>query len=104
MPAAQRPPNVIVILADDLGINDVTTNGGGYAAQGVPTPNIDAIARDGVRFDQGYAAAGGVHRVACGPAHRALSVALWGGVHPDTRCDGAWSPVLSMPTRNACIR
>ena len=56
-PAAQRPPNIIVILADDLGINDVTTHGGGYAAQGVPTPNIDAIARDGVRFDQGYAAA-----------------------------------------------
>ena len=57
MPVAQRPPNVIVILADDLGINDVTTHGGGYAAQGVPTPAIDAIARDGVRFDQGYAAA-----------------------------------------------
>jgi uncharacterized sulfatase len=56
-PAAQRPPNIIVILADDLGINDVTTHGGGYAAQGVPTPAIDAIARDGVRFDQGYAAA-----------------------------------------------
>ncbi len=57
MPVTQRPPNIIVILADDLGINDVTTHGGGYAAQGVPTPNIDAIARDGVRFDQGYAAA-----------------------------------------------
>ena len=56
-PGAQRPPNIIVILADDLGINDVTTHGGGHAAQGVPTPNIDAIARDGVRFDQGYAAA-----------------------------------------------
>jgi arylsulfatase A-like enzyme len=56
-PLAQRPPNIIVILADDLGFNDVTTYGGGKAAQGVPTPNIDAIARDGVRFDQGYAAA-----------------------------------------------
>jgi uncharacterized sulfatase len=54
-PLAQRPPNVIVILADDLGFNDVTTYGGGRAAQGVPTPNIDAIARDGVRFDEGYA-------------------------------------------------
>ena len=54
-PVNQRPPNVIVILADDLGINDVTTHGGGRAAEGVPTPNIDAIARDGVRFDQGYA-------------------------------------------------
>lgn len=54
-PLAQRPPNIIVILADDLGINDVTTHGGGRAAQGVPTPNIDAIAQSGVRFDQGYA-------------------------------------------------
>lgn len=54
-PLAQRPPNIIFILADDLGINDVSTHGGGHTAQGVPTPNIDAIARDGVRFDQGYA-------------------------------------------------
>ena len=56
-PLGQRPPNIIVILADDLGYNDVTTNGGGYADLGAPTPNIDAIGRDGVRFDQGYAAA-----------------------------------------------
>jgi arylsulfatase A-like enzyme len=55
--ASQRPPNIIVILADDLGINDVTTHGGGYAAQGAPTPHIDSIARDGVRFDRGYAGA-----------------------------------------------
>lgn len=54
-PLAQRPPNIIVILADDLGINDVSTHGGGHTAEGVPTPNIDAIAREGVRFDQGYA-------------------------------------------------
>ena len=56
-PVAQRPPNIIVILADDLGFNDVTTYGGGYGQRGVPTPNIDSIARDGVRFDQGYAGA-----------------------------------------------
>ncbi|MEI8325740.1 MAG: sulfatase-like hydrolase/transferase [Betaproteobacteria bacterium] len=55
LPLAQRAPNIIVILADDLGINDVSTHGGGRTAEGVPTPNIDAIARDGVRFDQGYA-------------------------------------------------
>ncbi len=54
---SQRPPNIIVILADDLGSNDVSTFGGGHMTEGVPTPNIDAIARDGVRFDQGYAAA-----------------------------------------------
>ena len=55
LPLAQRPPNVIIIMVDDLGINDVTTGGGGHAAEGVSTPNIDAIAREGVRFDQGYA-------------------------------------------------
>ena len=54
-PLMQRPPNIIFILADDLGINDVSTRGGGHTAEGVPTPNIDSIARDGVRFDQGYA-------------------------------------------------
>ena len=53
-PAAQRPPNIVVILADDLGINDVTTYGEGWSALGVTTPNIDSIARDGVRFDRGY--------------------------------------------------
>ena len=56
-PLAQRPPNIIIILADDMGINDVSTHGGGHTAEGVPTPNIDSIARDGVRFDQGYAGA-----------------------------------------------
>ncbi|MCF8169012.1 MAG: sulfatase-like hydrolase/transferase [Rhodoferax sp.] len=54
-PLDDRPPNVIVILADDLGINDVTTHGGGMASLGVPTPAIDSIARSGVRFDRGYA-------------------------------------------------
>ena len=54
-PVSQRPPNIIVILADDLGINDVSMNGGGHTAEGVPTPHIDSLAREGVRFDQGYA-------------------------------------------------
>ncbi len=54
-PVASRPPNIIVILADDLGINDVSMHRGGRVAEGVPTPHIDSIARDGVRFDQGYA-------------------------------------------------
>jgi arylsulfatase A-like enzyme len=56
-PVGQRPPNIIVILADDLGYNDVSTHGGGYGAHGAGTPNIDAIAREGVVFDHGYAGA-----------------------------------------------
>ena len=66
-PAGGRPPNIIVILADDLGFNDVTTHGGGYAALGAPTPAIDSIARDGVRFDHGYAGS-----AVCTPSRAAL--------------------------------
>ncbi len=56
-PIGQRPPNIVIILADDLGYNDVSTYGGGYTALGAGTPNIDSIARDGVSFDRGYAGA-----------------------------------------------
>ena len=56
-PPAARPPNIIVIVADDMGYNDVSTHGGGYAAHGAGTPHIDSIARDGVIFEQGYAGA-----------------------------------------------
>src|SRR5690606_7746524 len=53
-PAGARPPNIIVIVADDLGYNDISINGGGVAGI-VQTPNIDAIGRTGVIVDQGYA-------------------------------------------------
>jgi arylsulfatase A-like enzyme len=53
-PAAQRPPNVVFILADDLGYNDITLNGGGVAGGTVPTPAIDSIAHQGVTFANGY--------------------------------------------------
>jgi uncharacterized sulfatase len=51
----KRPPNIIVIMVDDLGINDVTTHGGGHASWGVSTPAIDSLGQAGVRFDNGYA-------------------------------------------------
>jgi arylsulfatase len=44
--AAERPPNVILIVADDLGYADV----GVYGAKGFATPNLDRLARGGVRF------------------------------------------------------
>ncbi len=55
--ASAARPNVIVILADDMGINDVSVNGGGHGAEGVATPNIDALAHNGVNFADGYAGA-----------------------------------------------
>jgi arylsulfatase A-like enzyme len=54
-PEGTRPPNVVVILADDLGWNDITFNGGGVAGGLVPTPRIDSIGKDGATFTQAYA-------------------------------------------------
>jgi arylsulfatase A-like enzyme len=45
-------PNVLFILADDLGVNDLSYTGSKY----YETPNIDRIANEGVVFSQGYAA------------------------------------------------
>jgi arylsulfatase A-like enzyme len=45
------PPNIIVILADDLGYGDVGFNG----CQDIPTPNIDSLAADGLRRLNAYA-------------------------------------------------
>lgn len=44
-------PNIIYILADDMGINDV----GCYGQQLIKTPNIDKMASEGIRFTQHYA-------------------------------------------------
>ena len=53
--AGERPPNIILILADDLGYNDISTFGGGIAGGRLQTPNIDQLAADGAIFEQGYA-------------------------------------------------
>lgn len=65
--AGERPPNVIVILADDLGWNDLTFNGGGVANGAVPTPRIDSIGKDGVTFTQAYAG-----DATCAPSRAAI--------------------------------
>jgi arylsulfatase A-like enzyme len=65
--AAERPPNIIVILVDDLGWNDLTWNGGGIANGTVPTPNIDSLANDGVQFTMGYAG-----NATCAPSRAAI--------------------------------
>lgn len=48
-----RPPNVIVILADDLGYGDL----GAYGSRLIKTPNLDRLARQGVRMTDFYASA-----------------------------------------------
>ncbi len=51
---ADRPPNVILIVADDLGYNDISTFGGGVAGGRLQTPHIDALAAQGAVFNQSY--------------------------------------------------
>lgn len=60
---ASETPNVIVILTDDQGYADVGFNG----SKDIPTPNIDRIADEGVRFDRGY-----VSFPVCGPSRAGL--------------------------------
>jgi arylsulfatase A len=48
---AQKRPNVIFILADDLGYGDL----GCYGQEQINTPNLDRLANDGIRFTQHYA-------------------------------------------------
>ena len=68
-PAGSRPPNIVLIVADDLGINDLTAEGTGTGVAGglVPTPHIDAIAHQGADFTVAYAA-----NATCSPSRAAL--------------------------------
>ena len=63
----QRAPNIVFILVDDLGINDLSTFGGGLAGGRVPTPNIDALAARGAIFSTAYSGTG-----TCAPSRAML--------------------------------
>lgn len=54
LPAAELPPNIIWIVADDLGYGETSVQ---HPATDVPTPQIDSIAANGVRFTNGYVTA-----------------------------------------------
>jgi arylsulfatase A-like enzyme len=64
---SEGPPNIVFIVADDLGINDISTFGGGVAGGLVPTPNIDRLAARGAIFQQAYAGTG-----TCAPSRAML--------------------------------
>jgi arylsulfatase A len=66
--AADRKPNVIVILADDQGSADL----GCYGASDLHTPHTDALAAGGVRFTQFYSAA-----PVCSPSRAGLLTGRW---------------------------
>ena len=67
LPPAERAPNIIVIVADDMGFNDVSFYNGGAADGSLQTPRIDSIARDGVAFTNGYSA-----NAVCAPSRASI--------------------------------
>jgi arylsulfatase A-like enzyme len=65
-----RKPNILFILADDLGYGDL----GCYGQQKIATPNLDRLAADGMRFTQAYAGS-----TVCAPSRCALMTGLHTG-------------------------
>jgi arylsulfatase A-like enzyme len=61
--SAATPPNVVVILVDDMGQTDLSC----YGSKFYETPHVDQLAKDGVRFANGYSAC-----TVCSPTRAAL--------------------------------
>jgi arylsulfatase A-like enzyme len=84
-------PNVVVIVADDLGYGDIGVYGGD-----IPTPRIDSIARDGVRFTAGYVTA-----PVCNPSRAGLMSGRyqerWGQEMNEQELPPDGAPRLSLP-------
>ena len=78
-PAALRPPNIVLILADDLGYGDL----GCYGQKVIETPQLDRMAAEGMRFTQFYAGS-----TVCAPSRCVLMTGLHTG-HARVRGNGA---------------
>lgn len=77
-----RRPNLLVILADDLGWADLSA----YGAPDIRTPNLDRLALSGVRFTDGYSASS-----VCSPTR----FALYTGRHPGRLAGGLQEPIAA---------
>ena len=69
--AAAPPPNILLIVLDDLGYNDLGANGN----PNTPTPNLDALAAEGIRYTRHYADA------TCSVARTALMTGTFPALH-----------------------
>lgn len=86
--AAAEQPNIIVIMADDLGYGDVSC----YGAQALQTPAIDRLAREGRRFTSGYCSAS-----TCTPTRYSLLTGTYAFRHPGTGIAPPNGPALIKP-------
>jgi arylsulfatase A len=78
----RRPPNIVLILADDLGYSDL----GCYGQQKTETPNIDKLAKAGLQFMQFYAGT-----TVCAPSRTSLLTGLHTG-HTAVRGNREFQP------------
>ncbi len=69
---AEQKPNVVIIYGDDVGLGDV----GVYGSELIPTPNIDRLASEGLRFTDGHCAA-----ATCTPSRFSLLTGVHGFRH-----------------------
>ncbi|WP_411102947.1 sulfatase-like hydrolase/transferase [Streptomyces sp. cmx-4-9] len=69
-PAASRPPNLVVVLADDLGYGEL----GAYGQKLIGTPRLDRLAAEGLRFTDAYSTA-----AVCAPSRCSLLTGLHTG-------------------------
>jgi arylsulfatase A len=76
-------PNIVFIMADDLGYGQV----GAYGQQFIRTPNIDRLAVEGMRFTDAYSGA-----TVCAPSRSVLMSGLHGG-HAPVRANGGGNPI-----------
>ncbi len=67
---SDRPPNIVLLLADDLGIGEL----GAWGQQEIATPHLDQLARDGLRFIEFRSSA-----AVCGPARCSLMTGYHNG-------------------------
>ena len=66
-PVDDNRPNIILVLADDMGYNDISIHNGGAADGTLQTKNIDALAKSGILFTRGYAA-----NATCAPSRASI--------------------------------
>ena len=88
--ALGRGPNVVIFYADDMGIGDL----GCYGCRDIKTPNIDALARSGVRFTNYYSAA-----PLCAPSRAALLTGEHDPRLPYQKKLGVWLDEQAVPNR-----
>ena len=83
-----RPPNVVVIMADDLGYGDLSC----YGATSLSTPHIDQLADEGIRFTSGYCSAS-----TCTPTRYSLLTGAYAFRTPGTGIAPPNSPAIIQP-------